>query len=137
MSKKQKATLTNAEISASSMALNKLGAATKDVVLSYRIAQNAKPLAEMTEAFNTAQRDALKHGGAKIDGDRFVVENGRIVFETPEQEVATNAAIDELAQMPNDIEYYPLSLARLASVDVAVDYNWLVPLQWMIADDVE
>lgn len=136
MSKKQKATLTNAEISASSAALNRLAAVVKDIVLGFRITQNAKPLAELSDGYSSVQREALKSGGAKINGDNFVVENGRVQFESPEQEESTNKSLGELAQVENEVEYYPLSLARLAMIEIEVDYNWLVPLQWMIADDV-
>lgn len=139
----QKTTLTNAEISASNAALNRLAATItdlpagrQDIVLGFRLVQNAKPLAELADAYGQAHRQALLANGAKVDGERFAVADGNLQFDTPAQEVAAGLALAELAAIETEVAYYPLSLKRLASSGVPLDFSTLVPLQWLIADDV-
>lgn len=131
MSKKQKATLTNAEIANASAALNALAGSVTDVVLAFRIVQNAKPLAEIAESYGKAHRDTIAQAvGANIDGEK-------VTFDTPENEALAIAELKTLSEIETEVEYYPLSLSRLASTNVTINYNLIIPLQWMIVDDVE
>jgi len=137
MSKKSKVTLSNADINAANVALNKLAGSITDIVLGFRIVQNAKPLAEIADSYNNAHRQTLIDGGAKVVGDRFDVVDGRLQFDSPENEAAALLKLNELSAIETEVEYYPLSLSRLESSGVALDYNLIIPLQWMIVDDVE
>jgi len=58
-------------------------------------------------------------------------------FDSPENEAAALLKLNELSAIETEVEYYPLSLSRLESSGVALDYNLIIPLQWMIVDDVE
>jgi len=131
MSKKSKVTLTNVEIANANAALNALAGIVTDIVLGFRIVQNAKPLAEISDSYKTAHRDTiLNSAGVTVEGEK-------VKFDTPENEALANASLKTLAEIETEVEYYPLSLSRLASSNVVLDYGLIIPLQWMIADDVE
>lgn len=131
MSKKSKVTLNNVEIANASAALNALAGVVTDIVLGFRIVQNAKPLAEISDSYKTAHRDTILHASG------VTVEDEKVKFDTPENEALANASLKTLAEIETEVEYYPLSLSRLASSNVALDYGLIIPLQWMIVDDAE
>jgi hypothetical protein len=131
MSKKSKVTLTNVEIANANAALNALSGVVTDIVLAFRIVQNAKPLAEIADSYKTARRDTI------VNSAGVTVEAEKVKFDTPENEALANASLKTLAEIETEVEYYPLSLSRLASTNVTLDYGLIIPLQWMIADDVE
>jgi len=68
-----------------------------------------------------------------------VQKDGKIVFATPEGEAAANSALNELAQLENEVEYYPIKLSRVAA-GAKIGEGLIVPmfmaLSWMIVDDV-
>jgi hypothetical protein len=137
MSKKQTVSLSNVQIKDSSIALDKLAGIVRDIVLGYRIVQNTKSLAGLVEAYDTAYRQVLIDNKAEADEGRFKVVDGFFVFESDEQKAVAVVALKDLNEIESDIEFYPLSLSRLASSGIDLDYSIIVPLQWMIVDDVE
>ena len=139
MSKKQKSTLTNAQINGSNSWLGHLGNCATDPILAYRIAQNLKPIAELAEQYQHAHRHIIEDNGVVIEDGKFKQKENGYVFATPEGEAAANTAAIELAQLDNEVEYYPIKLSRIASGAKIAD-GLFVPmfmtLAWMIIDDV-
>jgi hypothetical protein len=139
--KKQKVTLTNAQINGSNAWLSHLANGVTDYILGYRIAQNLKPIAELAEQYQQATRTIIKDNGAKIENDQYVRDkDGKIVFEQPEGKAAADVALNEIADLENEVEYYPIKLSRVANgakLGDGVIVPMLVSLEWMIVFDLE
>jgi hypothetical protein len=137
--KKSKATLNNAQINGSNSWLSRLANGTTDPILAYRIAQNLKPVAELAEQYQTTTRQIIEDNGAVVEDGQFAQKDNKIVFATPEGEAAANSALTELAQLENEVEYYPIKLSRIAA-GAKIGEGLIVPmfmaLAWMVVDDV-
>jgi hypothetical protein len=137
--KKSRVTLNNAQINGSNSWLSRLANGTTDPILAYRIAQNLKPVAELAEQYQTTTRKIIEDNGAVVEDGQFKQKDNKIVFATPEGEAAANSALTELAQLENEVEYYPIKLSRIADGTKLADGLFtpmFMALSWMVVDDV-
>ncbi len=139
MSKKSKVVLKNTQINNGNSWLSMLANGATDPILAYRIAQNLKPIAELAEQYQHAHRHIIEDNGVVIEDGKFKQKDNDYVFVTPEGKAAASMAALELAQLENEVEYYPIKLSRIAT-GAKIGDGLFVPmfmaLSWMIVDDI-
>lgn len=140
MSKKQKVTLTNAQINISELWLNQIAGGVIDWNLGYYVARNLRPLVDISNDYKEAHRCALKRTGAKIENGEFVTVEGKYQFDTPDNEQASIAALTELANIENEVEFYPVKLSKIqkgSSLSKGAIVPVIFALDWMIVFDLD